>query len=127
MRSLEHKIPPPLVLLIVIVAMGGFFAITTGIHAPPTALYITATATVVLGITLALSGVREFRRFHTTINPRNPEQASSIVDTGVFKFTRNPMYVGMVCVLLGWSLFLATPWALLGPIAFNYAAEDFDR
>ena len=46
-------------------------------------------------------GAREFRRSRTTVNPLHPERASSVVTSGIYRYTRNPMYVGIVLVLLG--------------------------
>jgi len=37
---------------------------------------------------------------------------------GIYRFTRNPMYVGLALVLLGWAALLSSPWALLGPLVF---------
>ena len=47
-----------------------------------------------------------------------PQAASSLVIVGVYKLTRNPMYLGLSLVLLGWAVFLWSAWALLGPIVF---------
>ena len=118
MTSLDNKIPPPVVLLIVIAAMGAVSAVTTGLHAPVVEAQVAAAVFAVLGLALEVAGVLEFRKFKTTINPLKPDEASFIVKTGVFRFSRNPMYVGMVCLLVGWTFFLATPWALVGPAAF---------
>lgn len=63
----------------------------------------------VAGGIIALMGVLEFRRAQTTVNPMQPHQASCVVDTGIFKLTRNPMYLGLAVSLLGvaawWSTF----------------------
>ncbi len=47
-----------------------------------------------------------------------PEAASSLVVTGIYKVTRNPMYVGLSFLLLAWAVFLWSAWALLGPLVF---------
>lgn len=56
---------------------------------------------IVSGIAIALSGVREFVKSKTTLNPTTPEKSSHIVDTGIYRFSRNPMYLGMVLILAG--------------------------
>lgn len=56
---------------------------------------------IVPGIAIALSGVREFVKSKTTLNPTTPEKSSHIVDTGIYRFSRNPMYLGMVLILAG--------------------------
>ena len=58
------------------------------------------------------------RRARTTVNPLRPERASALVTTGVYRITRNPMYVGMALMLLAWAVLLASPAALAGPVTF---------
>lgn len=65
-----------------------------------------------IGILVALAGVLSFRRARTTVNPMRPQAATSLVASGVYRYTRNPMYLGMLLVLIGWGAFLARPWAL---------------
>ncbi len=47
------------------------------------------------------------------MNPIKPGAASSLVSSGVYRFTRNPMYLGLSVTLLGWAMFLSNPLALL--------------
>lgn len=77
-----------------------------------------ALALAVAGTAVALAGVAEFRRARTTVNPLRPERASALVVTGIFRWTRNPMYLGLAIVLLGWAWYLAHPLAALGVPAF---------
>ena len=67
---------------------------------------------------MAVQGAWLFRRNKTTINPVDLESASALVTSGVFRFSRNPMYVGFTAMLVGWAVCLAAPWALIGPAAF---------
>jgi protein-S-isoprenylcysteine O-methyltransferase Ste14 len=59
-----------------------------------------------------------FRRQRTTINPLHPEKTSSLVTGGIYRISRNPMYVGMALLLLAWAVYLESPAALLGIGAF---------
>jgi len=70
------------------------------------------------GVAVALGGVVSFRRARTTVNPLKPETTAALVVSGVYSFTRHPMYLGMVSVLLAWAVFLASPWSLAGPVLF---------
>jgi protein-S-isoprenylcysteine O-methyltransferase Ste14 len=70
------------------------------------------------GIAVALLGAAEFRKAKTTLNAFKPEASSSLVVTGIYRHSRNPMYLGVVCVLLAWAVYLAAPFALLGPVLF---------
>ena len=72
----------------------------------------------ILGLAFAVSGATQFERAQTTVNPRRPEGTSTLVTDGIYRFTRNPMYVGLMLVLLGWSAFLASPVSLGGVVAF---------
>ena len=47
-----------------------------------------------------------------------PASASSLVTSGVYGVTRNPMYVGLLFVLVAWASLLAAPWTLIGPLVF---------
>jgi protein-S-isoprenylcysteine O-methyltransferase Ste14 len=115
---LELRIPPPIVGLII---AGGMWAIA---HLPPILQLpnllrlLVAVLLAVLGIAVALSGVMSFRRARTTVNPLKPETSAALVSTGVYSFTRNPMYLGMALVLLAWAVYLASVWSLLGPLLF---------
>ena len=72
----------------------------------------------VFGITVAALGILAFRRAKTTINPVNPGDASTVVTSGIYRFTRNPMYVGLAAALVTLVVWLSVPWLLLGPVAF---------
>lgn len=60
----------------------------------------------------------EFRRACTTLNPRKPEDASALVTSGVYRWTRNPMYLGLTILLFGWAARLGTFSALEGALLF---------
>lgn len=51
-------------------------------------------------------GVASFRRAHTTVDPRYPQKMTALVTGGVYRVTRNPMYLGMLLALAGWALWL---------------------
>lgn len=59
-----------------------------------------------LGLGLAVSGILVFQKAQTTVNPLRPGDAAALVRGGPYRFTRNPMYLGMLFVLFGWSLAL---------------------
>ena len=79
---------------------------------------ILAVATALVGLTICLAGVWSFHRAHTTVNPLHPERASALVESGIYRYTRNPMYLGFVLILLAWALLLGSPVAILGVPGF---------
>jgi protein-S-isoprenylcysteine O-methyltransferase Ste14 len=106
MRFLELRIPPPIVAL-AFAAVAWAVARATPALALPGVLRIgLAVALVLAGLAFVAAGVRTFRRAETTIHPLRPEKASAIVSSGVFAITRNPMYLGLVLVLVGWAVLL---------------------
>lgn len=107
MQTLELKVPPPVIALLVAGSMwlAQRYAPALGLAIPWRLVF--AISLLLLGIALALAGVFEFRKAKTTVNPLKPETTSAVVATGIFRFTRNPMYVGMFTVLVGWAVFLA--------------------
>jgi protein-S-isoprenylcysteine O-methyltransferase Ste14 len=118
MHALENKIPPPVVLVFIGAVMwetaGAFPVVSTG----STLRVAVAGAFIVLGIALSLVGFADLRRAKTTTDPLHPGAASSIVTRGVYRYTRNPMYLGSAIALVGWAVYLAAPWSLLGPVLY---------
>jgi len=118
MQALELKIPPPAVAVLIAGAMRGI-SLVASLFEVPTLVRIGAAVTIALvGGGLSLAGVISFRRARTTVNPMKPETTSSLVCSGVYRVTRNPMYAGLFFVLVAWAVFLSSAWALLGPLAF---------
>lgn len=71
-------------------------------------------AVALCGITIDSLALVSFFRAHTTVNPLTPDRTSTLVRSGIYRVTRNPMYVGLLLVLTGFALYLAHPVALLG-------------
>ncbi|MGB7421476.1 methyltransferase family protein [Comamonas flocculans] len=70
-------------------------------------------ALALLGAAVCLAGVLAFRLAHTTVDPMRPTAATSLVVRGIYRYTRNPMYLGFLLMLLAWALYLAKLSALL--------------
>jgi protein-S-isoprenylcysteine O-methyltransferase Ste14 len=118
MRLLENRIPPPLVMLITALAMWAAAQIAPALSIDATLrLGIAIVVAIGAGI-LAISGFLAFARAKTTVNPVKLEEASELVTTGIYQYTRNPMYLGLAALLSAWAVYLAVPWAFLGPAAF---------
>jgi protein-S-isoprenylcysteine O-methyltransferase Ste14 len=116
--TLELKVPPPAVGLLCAAAMYGIATVAPDFTVATTLRVALATLLAVAGAATDLAGLIAFRRARTTINPLKPQNSSSLVSSGIYRYTRNPMYLGMLAFLLAWSAYLAQPLALLGPLAF---------
>lgn len=77
-----------------------------------------AATVLLLGVACSILGVAAFRRARTTVNPLTPEAATALVVSGIYRLTRNPMYLGFLLFLLAESVWLANPVALLAAPAF---------
>ncbi|MBM7036574.1 methyltransferase family protein [Vibrio ulleungensis] len=65
---------------------------------------------VIIGVYIALEAVMAFKRANTTIHPNKAEHTVTLVVEGVYAFTRNPMYLSMLCVLIAWCLVFVSAW-----------------
>ena len=118
MTSLETKIPPPVVALLFAIAMWGISKVTPLIDLPASLRFAVTSLIALGGLGFSLAGILAFRSAETTINPLKPQTASALVTTGVYRITRNPMYVGLLLVLVSWAIYLSSGWAFFGPVAF---------
>jgi protein-S-isoprenylcysteine O-methyltransferase Ste14 len=113
MSVLELKVPPP----VVVAVTAGFMWLASRIAPALTveipARKVVAVVLVAAGFITGLSGVITFWRAKTTVNPLKPQSSSSLVTWGVYRVTRNPMYLGGLLILAGWATLLSNPVALL--------------
>jgi protein-S-isoprenylcysteine O-methyltransferase Ste14 len=113
MRVLELKIPPTIVLIVTALLMWLISRTVPAFAFEFPARNLCAIGFAAAGLITAISGVATFRRAKTTVNPLKPQSASSLVSWGVYRITRNPMYLGGLLILTGWAIFLSTPVAFL--------------
>ena len=99
---METKIPPPIVTVIFIFLIG----FSNRLIEPFSFEYQTPLGVMIIicGLSVLISAVRVFKQLETTINPMQPSQASKLAIIGPFKYTRNPMYLGMSIMLIGFGL-----------------------
>lgn len=118
MKALELKIPPPVVALLLALAMWALAALGPALPWPEGIRRAVALVLALVGASFDFMGLIAFLRRHTTINPLAPRKTTALVTTGVYRFTRNPMYVGLVMFLAAWAVWLGAAWPLLGPVVF---------
>jgi protein-S-isoprenylcysteine O-methyltransferase Ste14 len=106
-NGLALKLPPGALVLIVAALMWIASSVTPALDFYLPAKSLLTMSLVLIGAIIALSGVITFRRAKTTVNPMKPDSTSSLTVTGPYHYTRNPMYLGFVFILLGWAAFLS--------------------
>jgi protein-S-isoprenylcysteine O-methyltransferase Ste14 len=109
----ELKIPPPIVALVFAVAMWFVTPLTEPLNMSFGLRLGFALALATIGQSISVAGMIRFRRAKTTINPVKASAASSLVTGGIYRFTRNPMYVGLSVTIVAWAVFLASPMTLV--------------
>jgi len=118
MSVLALKVPPPIVALVLALLMWLTPAVAGLVPMPHTARVLGAVVLVCIGQSISIAGMVAFRGAKTTVNPVKASLASSLVVQGVYRYTRNPMYVGLLLTLLAWAVFLANPFAVLWVVVF---------
>lgn len=119
-------IPPPLVALACAVSMWGIAAWLEAWRFEFPLQTVLGYALVAIGVGIDLWAVFAFRRARTTVTPLSPQKASSLVVTGLYRFTRNPMYLGLLLVLTGIAVLLgciANVAVLAGFVAYITAFQ----
>jgi protein-S-isoprenylcysteine O-methyltransferase Ste14 len=122
---LELKIPPVALVVIVAVAMWLGAAYVPGFHFRFPLQSIAALVIGLAGIITCTLGFLEFKRAKTTVNPTKPQSSSSLVTSGIYRHTRNPMYLGFLLILAGWAAFTATTLSFFGLPAFVFYMNQF--
>lgn len=118
MNFLDTRIPPPLVALVIAVLMWLASYRLPATSLPRGVTYAAAAAILLVGLAFSIRAMRSFRHVGTTVNPVRIENASSLVTSGVYGISRNPMYVGVTLDLCALALFLDCFWTLIGPAVF---------
>ncbi len=118
MKFLEHRIPPPIVVLMIGGAMWLISRYTEHAAWPRGLRWGLIAGLSGVGLGIGGAGLRAFARARTTIDPVKLDSASALVTTGVFRLSRNPMYVGFAAMLTAWAIWLQAPWALTGVLVF---------
>lgn len=118
MTTLDTRLPPPIVLLLC-----GLLAWLWAHQLPGFAFSLPMRVTIVtvmatVGVLLNLVPKLLFQRAGTTVNPLRPQRTTQLVTHGVYRFTRNPMYLGQALVLLAACLWLRNAVALLAVPVF---------
>lgn len=108
---------PPVLLLVLCAALMWAMAVVILLGALPASAELVVLL-VLAGAAVTAAGALAFVRARTTLDPRVPEQSHCIVSNGVYRFSRNPMYLGMALILAAWAIYLAHAAAWAGVTGF---------
>jgi len=112
MVNLELRFPPPLLFLCCAVFMWWL----RGESAPGMWAIMLLVMLVVAGGIMGVGALQRFRHHQTTVSPTRPHHTSHLVTSGVYRISRNPMYLGLLCWLSAWACYLGVVWVWLGPL-----------
>jgi len=111
-------IPPPIQLIVTGAAMWGLDRLFPALRVVFDGQKTTASFLIVIGLAIEILAVAQFIRHRTTINPLNPDGTSTLVTDGLYRLSRNPMYAGMLILLIGWLIRLENAINILPLLGF---------
>ncbi len=104
--TMNNRIPPPIVGLLTALLMWVAARQIAALDFAFRGQQAVAGVLAALGIAIELVSIIAFFRARTTVNPLAPQRAEALVVTGLYRFSRNPMYLGMAILLVGWGIWL---------------------
>lgn len=117
---MELKLPPPLLFVFCLLLI---YLLPRGEHYPlPQWLSFLFAG---IGIAVSMAGLYALKKAQTTISPFTPQKSSLLVTSGIYRFSRNPMYLGLMFLLIAWALWLNRYFTSLVIIGFIYCLNQF--
>jgi protein-S-isoprenylcysteine O-methyltransferase Ste14 len=122
-NMIQNKIPPPIVTLFFGLCI--YFSRDYFLSYEYKLLDILSYMCYFIGLCILILAVNSFKKQSTTVNPIKIENASSLVTSGVFEYSRNPMYLGMALILLGLALMFNVIGGTLFTLLFTIYITKF--
>ena len=126
--NLDTKIPPPIVTLIILIIIYLFEIKEYELNN-----MLISIAMFSIGLVFIFSALIQFIRIKTTVNPTKPHKTSALVITGTYKITRNPMYLGMLLIIISFAFYKASiisivliPFFIFYINKFQIEPEEFE-
>ena len=119
------KVPPVIVFIICLALMFAIYSISKGLSFQFPFRTTLSRIFLAMGFLSGLMGIVSFRTTGTTVDPTNPQKATSLVTSGVYQYSRNPMYLGMAFILMGGAIRIGNPVCLLSIVLFVWYMTSY--
>jgi protein-S-isoprenylcysteine O-methyltransferase Ste14 len=116
---LRFRVPPPLLAIGAAALMGWLDREMPVLRLLVVPWNLVGWGFIGIGLCIDAVSVAAFVRAKTTVNPIHVDRATRLVVSGLYRVSRNPMYLGMICLLLGWALLLGSLLPFLVVVAFE--------
>ena len=120
---LKIKIPPPIIVIFLILAVYFSSNLTIGFDLP-----FKKTISLLLlfiGLLIIFIPVFQFIKSKTTINPQSFKNVNNLVSSGIFKISRNPMYLGMLIIISSTVVYYFNYFSIFAPFIFYFWINEF--
>ena len=118
MNFLELKIPPAIVFGLIAWGMWWVASIDSGHFVDPELGRVLFWILSGIGGMFGVAGLYSFYRARTSFDPHKPDKASALVTSGIYRISRNPMYVGLGIILGAWAIWLGSLLSMVGVVLF---------
>ena len=115
---MKTKIPPPIIALVMIVLiyLSSFFIESTTFNYQGSLSLLV----FILGLACAIPSFKLFARYKTTISPLKPSDATALVTEGMYRYSRNPMYLGLLLLTIASTIWFGTWFGIIVNILFIF-------
>ena len=115
---MKTKIPPPILALVMIVLiyLSSFFIESTTFNYQGSLSVLI----LILGLACAIPSFKLFARYKTTISPLKPSDATALVTEGMYRYSRNPMYLGLLLLTIASTIWFGTWFGIIINILFIF-------
>ncbi len=110
---MKLKIPPVFVVLFFSFLMWFIFKLTQARHIKFEHQKLVSWSFFCVGVFIGVVAVYSFRKARTTVDPSRPNKASNLVTAGVYRYSRNPMYLGMLFILISFAIRIGNLYSFL--------------
>ncbi len=121
--SIKTKVPPPVVALafglLINYTKDEFPTIHIGMEK------ILGSVLIISGLIVIASAIVLFKKNKTTVTPLNPSRSTKLITGGIYKYSRNPMYLGLLMIVISTTIFYLNIFSITTPIIFYFWINKF--